>query len=88
MSVAILLFLNSIACNIGPWFVAWRDTGMDTVRKPMFATVRKLKTKKTTPCEYQESKKMRVTVELYYISSKLYVFTLYSTTPSSSWPHL
>lgn len=38
-TVAILLFLNSISCNIGPWFVAWRDTGMDTVRGPMFVIV-------------------------------------------------
>lgn len=38
-SVALLLFLNSIACNIGPWVVAWRDTGMASVREPMFITV-------------------------------------------------
>lgn len=39
-SVAILLFLNSMICNVGPWFVAWQDTGLASVNRPLFATVR------------------------------------------------
>ena len=39
-SVAILLFLNSVFCNVGPWFITWQDDGLSTVNRPLFATVR------------------------------------------------
>lgn len=39
-SVAILLFLNSVVCNLGPWFVAWQDPGTDEIRYPLYASVR------------------------------------------------
>lgn len=38
-SVAILLFLNSVVCNIGPWFITWQDDGLATVNRPLFAVV-------------------------------------------------
>lgn len=38
-SVAILLFLNSVICNIGTWFIGKMDSGLATVRKPFFAVV-------------------------------------------------
>ncbi|CAM9799953.1 unnamed protein product [Ectocarpus sp. 13 AM-2016] len=38
-SVAILLFLNSVICNIGTWFIGKMDSGLATVRKPFFAVL-------------------------------------------------
>lgn len=38
-SVAILLFLNSVICNVGTWFIGKMDSGLATVRKPFFAVV-------------------------------------------------
>ncbi|CAN0305651.1 unnamed protein product [Ectocarpus fasciculatus] len=38
-SVAILLFLNSVICNVGTWFIGKMDSGLATVRKPFFAVL-------------------------------------------------
>ncbi|CAM9680955.1 unnamed protein product, partial [Scytosiphon promiscuus] len=42
-SVAILLFLNSVICNVGTWFIGVMDGGVNgglaTIRKPFFAVL-------------------------------------------------
>ncbi|CAM9658132.1 unnamed protein product [Choristocarpus tenellus] len=39
MSVAILLFFNTVTSNIGPLYIGWVDNGTAELRKPMFLQV-------------------------------------------------
>lgn len=50
-SVAILLFLNSVICNAGTWFIGVMDGGVNgglaSIRKPIFAVVSLAKPSRT-----------------------------------------